>query len=248
MLSSQPKSSKPVNCNQIKPSSESRPVTSVPPIKKPKFGLPGIAPMPPKSESSSNGSNRQEHPFNCSKEIMTKEKIKPKFGLPSLINKSQSFPDGKEKMLSVAAPMTSLKHSYSSENIVPEVNRNFGVNHNDVQAEIKLPSFKTAHEQLVIDNQKRFGKNSRINQVNPQLASGYGTNNARSLGISKITNNFKPPINNCNLEDKGGTLLAKSPSDTSSKLSLPEEPPLGDERLRGIDTKMVETIQNGKYE
>ena len=248
MLSSQPKSSKPVNCNQIKPSSESRPVTSVPPIKKPKFGLPGIAPMPPKSESSSNGSNRQEHPFNCSKEIMTKEKIKPKFGLPSLMNKSQSFPDGKEKMLSVAAPMTSLKHSYSSENIVPEVNRNFGVYHNDVQAEIKLPSFKTAHEQLVIDNQKRFGKNSRINQVNPQLASGYGTNNARSLGISKITNNFKPPINNCNLEDKGGTLLAKSPSDTSSKLSLTEEPPLGDERLRGIDTKMVETIQNGKYE
>merc|ERR1712045_971786 len=104
--------------------------------------------------------------------------------------------------------------------------------------------FKTAHEQWVIDNQKRFGRNNRQNQPHHQLASGYGTNTLKSLGIPKITNNFKPPVNNHIIDDKGGSLAAKSPSESSIQNGSSDEPPLGDERLRGIDTKMVETIQN----
>ena len=48
-------------------------------------------------------------------------------------------------------------------------------------------------------------------------------------------------------EGHGGTLMANAgPNKKMANNASAEEPPLGDERLRGIDPKMVEHIQNGR--
>ena len=248
MLSTQPENVHPGNRNLIKPASEFSTVTAVQPIKKAKFGLPGIAPIPPKSKDNINSSNHVDNSSDNWKSGIKKETAKSKFGLPSLNNKSQSFPGGKEKSQYNTISASSLSHSNSRDNMYPSEKIDYSAASSDVNTNLKQSSFRTAHEQWVIDNQKRFGKNSRVNQVNPQLANGYGANSSRSLGIPKVANNFKPPINNQALEDKGGSLSVGLPSEPGAKHGLPDEPSLGDERLRGIDARMVETIQNGKHE
>ena len=246
MLSTQPESLNLVDCNQVKQLPEVRAAISIPPMKKPKFGLPGITAMPPKSSENCEQLNSAEYSSNIPKENTIKERIKPKFGLPSIMNKSQSFPDGNEKLTFAPESARPLKHSNSSENIYQRDKQKFNLTPNDTQTETKQPSFKTAHEQWVIDNQKRFGKNNRTNQANPQSVTGYGTNTLRSLGIPKITNNFKPPVNNYSPEYQGGSLAVKLANEQGSKSGSQEDPPLGDDRLKGIDSRMVETIQNGK--
>ena len=247
MLSTQPENVHPGNRNLIKPASEFSTVTAVQPIKKAKFGLPGIAPIPSKIKDNINSSNHVDNSSHNWKSGIKKETAKSKFGLPSLNNKSQSFPGGKEKSQYNTISASSLSHS-NSRDMYPSEKIDHSAASSDVNTNLKQSSFRTAHEQWVIDNQKRFGKNSRVNQVNPQLANGYGANSSRSLGIPKVANNFKPPINNQAIEDKGGSLSVGLPSEPGAKHGLPDEPPLGDERLRGIDARMVETIENGKHE
>ena len=114
---------------------------------------------------------------------------------------------------------------------------------------------------------KRFGRNNRIggakrqdgidqrwdssdsNQyclTEPISDKSYGANNSRSLGVPKPSSSFKPPIHNQERsESKEGSLCAQFSNKATNEASA-EDPPLGDERLRGIDPKMVELIQNGE--
>ena len=118
-----------------------------------------------------------------------------------------------------------------------------------------LPAFRTAHEQWVIDNQKRFGRHINNRGDGPQhcfsgpiSANSYGTNNTRSLGVHKSSNSFKPPIynNQDQRENYGGSLCAQLSKKVLTNNPSTDGPPSDDDRLRGIDSKMVELIQNGK--
>jgi hypothetical protein len=264
--------SSPTISNNLEPEPNSLVVTNAPPTKKAKFGLPGISPMPVKSKDNINLIANADTPNVNYKKAQTK----PKFGIPSLTNSlqkygfaSRTFPDNR--------PTTSVRHDYtdssksksSYSSITPSENSHSSTNSNKESTIIPNPPvFHTAHEKWDIDNQKRFGRNNRAD-INRQAGVGnrcnsansnscnysesisaksYGANNTRSLGTPKACSSFKPPVDNHQqLDEKGGTLYAQTYSKPIVQTGSVEELPLGDERLRGIDSKMVELIQNGMF-
>ena len=134
----------------------------------------------------------------------------------------------------------------------------------DCKTSLAPQSFRTAHEQWVIDNQKRFGKTNRTNGISRQTGIGqrlnshdsneqcssetvsyrnYGMNNTKSLGVPRASAGFKPPVPKESGNDTQGAVCGQM---NKNEIGSSEEPPLGDERLRGVDAKMVETIQNGE--
>ena len=107
-------------------------------------------------------------------------------------------------------------------------------------------SFKTAREQLAIDQQRKYGGSSRGGQGQLTSAS-YGTVK-KSLGTRRgLNSKFVPPVL-LNRDDEysdggSGALLRKAgPANSRSAHTNSEEPI--DERLKNIEPKMVELITN----
>ncbi|XP_071793604.1 fidgetin-like protein 1 [Asterias amurensis] len=107
-----------------------------------------------------------------------------------------------------------------------------------------VPSvFKTASEQLSINNQKKFGGRGGGGAPTP---SAYGTNK-KSLGSTRrgLNSKFVPPVINRDDEDaERGHQGAKSGVGGRSKVTGGGEEEVTDERLKGIDPKMIELIAN----
>jgi len=102
-------------------------------------------------------------------------------------------------------------------------------------------AFKTAREQLVIDqHRKHGGGRGRGGGHAPQPAPVYGTGK-KSLGTRRATNNkFVPPVRD---EDgDGGVLVRKAGPGGANRSSEQDEPV--DERLKNIEPKMIELITN----
>nr|XP_054766405.1 fidgetin-like protein 1 [Lytechinus pictus] len=110
-------------------------------------------------------------------------------------------------------------------------------------------AFKSARDQLNINNQKKFG--NRGNPSSGPSSSGYGTNR-KVLGVTRRGPNskFVPPVLNKEEADNNvGGYKAPSrsvsgghqPSNLSNNNNL-QEP--ADERLKNIDPKMVELVMS----
>ncbi|CAH1793891.1 unnamed protein product [Owenia fusiformis] len=99
--------------------------------------------------------------------------------------------------------------------------------------------FKTAGEQLAIDQQKKFGRH--YNPSGSITTSSYGTSK-KSLGTRRgPSNKFVPPVLNRDADtDNGGVLVRKA---GPNKDPQNDNEPV-DERLKNIDPKMIELIQN----
>ncbi len=113
---------------------------------------------------------------------------------------------------------------------------------NDEQDNFRgINSFKTAGEQLAIDQQKKYGGRNR-GSGGPVSTSAYGTNK-KSLGTRRgLNSKFVPPTLNRDDDnwDDGGTLVKRAGPNKAP--NAPDEPM--DERLKNIDPKMVELITN----
>lgn len=102
--------------------------------------------------------------------------------------------------------------------------------------------FKTAKEQLAIDNQKKFGRGK--GSVGSSL---YG-NAKKSLGSTRrgLNSKFIPPVANREEEEDSVTMNAVTKSvfggGKPSGSNNTEEPT--DERLKGIEPKMIELVMN----
>ncbi|XP_067673584.1 fidgetin-like protein 1 isoform X2 [Haliotis asinina] len=101
--------------------------------------------------------------------------------------------------------------------------------------------FKTAKQQLAIDQQKKYSRGGGGNQGQGQAPpSVYGTGK-RSLGTRRgPSSKFIPPI--AGREDSGGGGGSKQ-TGGSGKVSDESDEPV-DERLKGIEPKMIELIMN----
>ncbi|XP_077992201.1 fidgetin-like protein 1 [Glandiceps talaboti] len=107
----------------------------------------------------------------------------------------------------------------------------------DMQHQQQQPQtlFKTAKEQLAINNQKKFS-----NRRGPPNTASYG-GTKKSLGTTRrgINSKFVPPILNRDNEDDGAT----GGSSTGQRKNDGSEE-IVDERLKNIDPKMIELISS----
>lgn len=125
------------------------------------------------------------------------------------------------------------------------------------ESKVTVGAFKTAREKLLIDQQKKFGRNrggggggaSTSGSSGGQTASSnYGTSK-RSLGARRgLNSKFVPPVINRDDEDSdnGGILVQKalgSAGGSSRKSNNDPQEPV-DERLKNIDPKMIELVTN----
>ena len=237
--------------------------------RKSKFGLPGITPIPTSSKvttspnEESNGVRQQREPlqsFGLSRGVSCPD-ILPKISPPdSAVSKISEYPSpnvSKKSKFGLPGIAKITKKAKDSTTHIEQAN-------DDCKTSMAPQSFRTAHEQWVIDNQKRFGKTNRTNGMNRQTGIGqrlnghdsnehssseavsyrnYGMNNTKSLGVPRASAGFKPPVPKESGNDTHGAVSGQM---SKNEIGSSEEPPLGDERLRGVDTKMVETIQNGE--
>ncbi|CAL4065842.1 unnamed protein product, partial [Meganyctiphanes norvegica] len=110
-------------------------------------------------------------------------------------------------------------------------------------------SFKTASHQLALEQQKKFGNSGAVS------GTSYGSGK-RSLGLRRapaVNSKFTPPIRKED-EDIGGDELVRkitphgNSGNGTARSDVPEDSPYAelmmDERLKGIDVKMVELIMN----
>ncbi|XP_048248695.1 fidgetin-like protein 1 isoform X1 [Haliotis rufescens] len=102
--------------------------------------------------------------------------------------------------------------------------------------------FKTAKQQLAIDQQKKYSRGGGGNHGQGQpTTSVYGTGK-KSLGTRRgPSSKFVPPI--AGREENGGGGSNRSGSSGGGKGSSECEEPV-DERLKGIEPKMIELIMN----
>ena len=237
--------------------------------RKSKFGLPGITPMHTSSNVATspneelNGVRQQREPLQS-------------FGLsrgvscPEILPKTSPSDSAVSKILDYPTPNVSKKSKFGLPGIekmtkkAKDSTAHIEQPNDDCKTSMAPQSFRTAHEQWVIDNQKRFGKTNRTNGMSRQTGIGqrlngqdsnehssseavsyrnYGMNNTKSLGVPRASAGFKPPVPKESGNDTHGAVCGQM---NKNERSCPEEPPLGDERLRGVDAKMVETIQNGE--
>ncbi|XP_070539815.1 fidgetin-like protein 1 [Ptychodera flava] len=108
-------------------------------------------------------------------------------------------------------------------------------NNDDFQQPSNAPSlFKTAREQLVINNQKKFGS-----RRNTPSTSNYG-GGKKSLGTTRrgINSKFVPPVLNRDGDED------RSSSGLRHQGNRDEQDEIVDERLKNIDPKMIELITN----
>ncbi|XP_007528224.1 fidgetin-like protein 1 [Erinaceus europaeus] len=106
---------------------------------------------------------------------------------------------------------------------------------NGPREESSLPTFKTAKEQLWVDQQKKNHQPQRV------AASSYG-GVKKSLGASRsrgIFGKFVPPIPKQNGGDQTGGVQLKSDGTGPTEPAHPV-----DERLKSLEPKMIELIMN----
>lgn len=124
------------------------------------------------------------------------------------------------------------------------VTQNGQKNNQNTQAESGMSSvqariFKTARDELTIQNQKKYGSRGGGNNG---YAMGRGAvgGQKRSLGTRRagVHGQFVPPIKPTDEDDFGGMFGVKQPT---MEGEVEEEI---DERLKNIDPKMIETIRN----
>ncbi|XP_038046340.1 fidgetin-like protein 1 [Patiria miniata] len=116
-----------------------------------------------------------------------------------------------------------------------------GARHMDNEDESSaMPSaFKTANEQLIIQNQKKYGNRAG---TGAPTSSAYGTGK-KSLGTTRrgLNSKFVPPV--VNRED-GDTDRGQRGVTGRSNVTGDGEEEVTDERLKGIDPKMIELVMN----
>ncbi|KAK3866870.1 hypothetical protein Pcinc_027626 [Petrolisthes cinctipes] len=102
--------------------------------------------------------------------------------------------------------------------------------------------FKTASHQMVLEQQKKFGRGG-------MTEAAYGSGK-RSLGVRRTVNTkFVPPVRRDDEDEYGGELMRRCMPQASGKgRGVDEESPyaylMTDDRLKNIDIKMVELIMN----
>ncbi|XP_022080671.1 fidgetin-like protein 1 isoform X2 [Acanthaster planci] len=104
-------------------------------------------------------------------------------------------------------------------------------------------AFKTASEQLIIQNQKKYG--NRAGSGGP-TSSAYGTAK-KSLGTTRrgLNSKFVPPVMNRDEGDSDrGHQSGQGGVTGRSKATGSAEEEMTDERLKGIDPKMIELVTN----
>lgn len=234
--------------------------------RKSKFGLPGIAPMATSSKVTTSpieeiiDERQQSTPlqsFSLSRGV----------SCPNILPKTSP---SNSAISEYTTPIVSKKSKFGLPGIAKMTKKakdstpHIEQPNDDCKTSLAPQSFRTAHEQWVIDNQKRFGKTNRTNGISRQTGIGqrlnghdsnehcssesvsyrnYGMNNTKSLGVPRASAGFKPPVPKESEDDAHGAVCGQM---NKKEIGSSEEPPLGDERLRGVDTKMVETIQNGE--
>ena len=200
-LSSTPKEYSHLHSIDAKISQQLSGSAAAPPIKKSKFGLPGLAPMPSKSkdckESVDDNIVPSISPVNWNKSHKI-EVPRPKFGVPGMIvsatnNLSQisthpnKFNASKAPKASHYEQTNSLKQdTFKSNCPSTEILRPREKINTDVSYNQQRPPFRTAHEQLVIDNQKRFGRNNRIGEANSQGGCDQRSNSSNLNHFNQI--------------------------------------------------------------
>nr|XP_012591465.1 fidgetin-like protein 1 isoform X3 [Microcebus murinus] len=116
----------------------------------------------------------------------------------------------------------------------PMVNKAFSRTEDNGQKDSNLPTFKTAKEQLWVDQQKKYHQTQRAS------GSSYG-GVKKSLGASRsrgIFGKFVPPIPKQDGEQNGGMQYKPHGAGTTEP-TLPV-----DERLKNLEPKMIELIMN----
>lgn len=130
-----------------------------------------------------------------------------------------------------------------------QLNRRESFNDEDNEPSPPYSSFKTASHQLALEQQKKFGNSRGVG------GTSYGSGK-RSLGVRRappVNNKFTPPVRRED-EDIGGDELIRritpgaNSGNGTGRTDVPEDSPYAelmmDERLKGIDVKMVELIMN----
>nr|XP_006819549.1 PREDICTED: fidgetin-like protein 1-like [Saccoglossus kowalevskii] len=103
-------------------------------------------------------------------------------------------------------------------------------------------AFKTARDQLIINNQKKAGNRG---VRGPPLTSSYG-GTKKSLGTTRrgINSKFIPPVVSRDEDgDGGGTTYGRTDS-RNHRSKKDESDEIVDERLKNIEPKMIELISN----
>ncbi|XP_012506084.1 PREDICTED: fidgetin-like protein 1 [Propithecus coquereli] len=117
----------------------------------------------------------------------------------------------------------------------PMVNKAFSRTEDNGQKDSSLPTFKTAKEQLWVDQQKKYHQ--------PQRASGSSYGGVKkSLGASRsrgIFGKFVPPVPKQDGGEQNGGMQYKPHGAGTTEPALPV-----DERLKNLEPKMIELIMN----
>lgn len=109
---------------------------------------------------------------------------------------------------------------------------------------ISASIFRSARDELAIQNQKKFGGRGGSSSGSSYSVGRGGTNvQKRSLGTRRggVRGQFVPPIKPTDEDDFGGMFGVKQPGMNEGMGGDGEEV---DERLKNIDPKMIETIRN----
>ncbi|XP_067010492.2 fidgetin-like protein 1 [Anabrus simplex] len=100
-------------------------------------------------------------------------------------------------------------------------------------------AFLTAREELIVQNQKKWGRNAGNAGSSAAPSYSYSRGPKRSLGARRgVMNPFIPPVRPEQNSDTGG-MMSRGREQASWE---PEE--MEDERLKNIDPRMVELIRN----
>lgn len=193
-----------------------------------------------KEKSLSNGINSS----NC-------EKLKVNSGKNNFFSASrnlsegnlQSFPLNKIPERCVQTPSSSFNASFSQSNPNYKTHSQFSSSttnsiksNNEVEIKpsnnkVALASFNTAREELIIQNQKKWGSRSGNN-----VGEGIGQRKCLGSVRRNVMNKFVPPVKSASGGESNGMM--------NHGASAGDVLEVEDERLKNIDPKMIEAIRN----
>jgi len=189
---------------------------------RPKFGLPGMTGQPPQPP------RQAPPPPHYSENYREKRTLQKPYHPQG--HDEPTVPKRPRNHQRQYSPPPPAARRQNREPYYPQSNRNNrqgGQRGSAVPPSEEAVPFRTAHEQLLIDDKAKG--------VTRQGSGGYGQSK-RTLGVSRqgsVSSGFKPPIPNQNDGDQ-----QQLPPDESQ----PSEPK--DERYKNIDDKMIELITN----